>query len=117
MLELSVRHFWVRLMNNKNSAMTIHAERDSVCMGDDCNAPNARELPYSSDEHISAFLINTVAKYVPNVTNSTWVIISGTGDEIGYIIFDKNSKVNYTLATKRDIYVYELDDSIFCRLK
>ena len=49
MLELSVRHSWVRLMNNKDSVMTIHAERDSVCMGDDCNAPNARELPYSSD--------------------------------------------------------------------
>lgn len=110
--------FWAKLMSKKNkkSALrTIHAERDSVCMGDDCNAPNTEEIPYNPNECLYEFLVNRVAKYVPAITNSVWVITSGAGKEVGYITFYKNCDVTCTLATKRDIYVYELGGSIFCR--
>ncbi len=100
--------------NKRNKKGTIHAERSSVCMGDDCNAPNAEELLYNSDECLYEFLVNKVAKYVPNCTESVWVITSGN-KKIGYITFDKNCDVTCTLATNRDIYVYELGGSIFCR--
>lgn len=44
----------------------IHIERESVCMGDDCNAPNAKELEYEVDEYLSDFM-ETVARYVPSM--------------------------------------------------
>lgn len=34
----------------------IYAERDSVCMGDDCNAPNAQYLDYETNKPLSEFM-------------------------------------------------------------
>lgn len=101
-------------MHKRNNPMTIHAERDSVCMGDDCNAPNAEELPYNSDECLYEFLVNRVAKYVPKCTESVWVILNYSNKEVGYITFDKNCDTTCTLAIK-NTYVYKLGGSIFCR--
>lgn len=36
---------------------TIKATRESVCMGDDCNAPNARELDYKPDQLFSEMAV------------------------------------------------------------
>lgn len=102
-------------MSKKNKQMTILAERDSVCMGDDCNAPNSEEIPYNSDECLYDFLVNRLAKYVPAITNSIWIILNYRNKEVGYITFDENCEITCTLATKRNIYVYELGGSIFCR--
>lgn len=100
---------------NRNKQRTILATRSSVCMGDDCNAPNAEELSYTAYECLYEFLVKRVAKYVPKCTESVWVILNYANQEIGYITFDKNCDVTCTLATNRDIYVYELGGSIFCR--
>ena len=43
---------------------TIHLERQSVCMGDDANAPNAKELGYEQDMLLSEFL-DVIAKNIP----------------------------------------------------
>lgn len=101
--------------NKRNNTRTIHAERDSVCMADDCNAPNTRELSYSAYECLYEFLVNKVAKYVPKCTESVWVILNYAKQEVGYITFNENCDVSCMLVSNRDIYVYELGGSIFCR--
>lgn len=101
--------------NKRNKQMTILAERDSVCMGDDCNAPNTQELSYTAYECLYEFLLNKVTKYVPKCTSSVWIILNYVNQEVGYITFDENCEITCTLATKRNIYVYELGGSIFCR--
>lgn len=102
-------------MSKKNKQRTIIATRSSVCMADDCNAPNTRELFYTAYECLYEFLLNKVTKYVPKCTCSVWVIFDYTNKEVGYITFDENCEATCMLATKRDIYVYELGGSIFCR--
>lgn len=92
---------------------TIHAERDSVCMGDDCNAPNARELNYASNEYLSEFM-DSVAKYVPSMKNVVWSVAC-KDRTIAYLIFDENEEYKYELAVP-DMKVSELDGKkIYCR--
>lgn len=55
---------------NADGKLRIRAERDSVCMGDDCDAPNTRYLDYGPDERLSEFM-DSVANYVPLMT-WTW---------------------------------------------
>lgn len=83
-------------------------------MADDCNAPNAKEIPYNLYESLYKFLVKRVTKYVPKCTESVWIILDYTNQEIGYITFDKNCDVTCTPAIK-DTYVYKLGGSIFCR--
>lgn len=46
----------------------IKATRESVCMGDDCDVPNVRELDYKPDQLFSEWL-SVVADYVPTMHN------------------------------------------------
>lgn len=91
----------------------INAERESVCMGDDCNAPNAKELEYSTNELLSDFL-DSVAGYVPSMKNVVWSVVC-KGRTIAYLIFDVNACCKYEL-TIPDMRVSELDEkNIYCR--
>lgn len=91
----------------------IHAERESVCMGDDCNAPNAKELEYTTNELLSD-LLDSVAQYVPSMKNVVWSVIC-KGRTIAYLIFDVNACCKYEL-TISDMRVSELDEKkIYCR--
>ncbi|MGN1458568.1 MAG: hypothetical protein ACI4XP_11575 [Acutalibacteraceae bacterium] len=91
---------------------TIHAERDSVCMGDDCNAPNARDLKYSKNELLSEFM-NSVAKYVPAMKNIVWNVLC-KGQTIAYLMFDENAEYKCEL-TIPDMKVSELaEKKIYC---
>lgn len=42
----------------------IHLERQSVCMGDDATAPNAKELGFSPEMLLSEFL-HVIAESIP----------------------------------------------------
>lgn len=100
-------------MRFRNQVNQVYAERDSVCMADDCNAPNAKKLNYESDELLSHFM-DTVARYVPSVRNSVWSIVC-KGKTIAYLIFDENSGYTHELAAS-DIRVSELaEKKIYCR--
>lgn len=90
----------------------IYAERKSVCMGDDCNAPNAKELYYEDGDRLSDFM-EVVAKYVPSMRNVVWSV--ACADEIiAYLYFDENSGYEFELQVK-DIKVSELvEKKIFC---
>lgn len=54
--------------------MRIHAERDSICMGDDCIAPNASELRCYPDDRLFV-LMDALAGYVPELSNATWDVL------------------------------------------
>lgn len=92
---------------------TVHAERESVCMGDDCNAPNAAELPYKPDELLSEWLDNIVSKYVPAMRNTIWTVQDGA-KILGYLIFDENREHTCEIAVS-DKPVSELQiKSLYC---
>ena len=95
------------------SSMKIKAERDSVCMGDDCNAPNTGYLEYDENELLSVWLMKTVTDYVPHMHECVWSVESNR-KIIGYLICDKNG--NYTVETTcDDEYMGLLNISeIFC---
>lgn len=91
----------------------IYAERDSVCMGDDCNAPNAKYLDYATDELLSEFM-DAVAGYVPSMKDVVWSVVC-KDKTIAYLIFDEDAGYEYELAVS-DIRVSELaEKKIYCR--
>lgn len=91
----------------------IYAERDSVCMGDDCNAPNARYLDYAANELLSEFM-DSVAGYVPSMRDVVWSVVC-KDKTIAYLIFDENDGYEYELAIP-DMRVSELaEKKIYCR--
>lgn len=91
---------------------TIHAERESVCMGDDCKVPNASELPYKPDEMLSEWL-DTVSKYVPAMRDTVWIVQDGA-KILGYVIFDENRGHTCEIAVS-DKLVSELQiKSLYC---
>ncbi len=71
----------------------IKATRDSVCMGDDCNAPNARELDYKPDQRFSEWL-SVVADYVPTMHNVVWSVHCKS-KLLAHLVF--NDKGNFTV--------------------
>lgn len=73
----------------------FHAERQSVCMGDDCNAPNAAELAYDKDMMLSEFM-SVIMKYVPAMRNCRWIVF-----------FDRDKVAVLTGGSDRN-YTYEL---------
>lgn len=92
---------------------TIYAKRDSVCMGDDCNAPNAGKLCYTRNELLSEFM-DSVARYVPSMKNVVWSVIC-KDRTIAYLIFDENAEYKYELAVP-DMKVSDIDvKEIYCR--
>lgn len=91
----------------------IYAERDSVCMGDDCNAPNAKYLDYATDELLSEFM-DAVAGYVPSMKDVVWSVVC-KDKTIAYLIFDEDAGYEYELAVS-DIRVSALaEKKIYCR--
>lgn len=96
-----------------NYEHTILAERESVCMGDDCTAPNASVLAFKPDMFISEWL-NTVADYVPTMHNVVWSVHSHR-KVLGYLIFDTSGDFSIELAVP-DQPMSELGISaVFCR--
>ena len=55
--------------------MNVTVERDSVCMGDDVNAPNTQTLQVSGDVYISQFL-KQLANAMPTVVDSEPIVWS-----------------------------------------
>lgn len=91
----------------------IYVERDSVCLGDDCNAPNAKNLDYEDDERLSDF-IDAVAKYVPTMREVVWSV-SCKDETIAYLIFDENANYKYELSIQ-DVKVSDLvEKKLYCR--
>lgn len=105
--------FIKKAKNQKTGQFTIHAERSSVCMGDDCTAPNPADLEYESSQKLSEFL-PVIAGYVPKMRNAWWDIFSDK-QLLATVYFDAFSKATYKLHG-RDIRIAEIaGKGIFCR--
>lgn len=91
----------------------IYAERDSVCMGDDCTAPNPGNLAYQDDMMLSEF-IPVIMKYLPAMTNCRWIIYFGE-DKTAVLVAGSDKKYSCELLTA-DRKIKELADrEIFCK--
>ena len=53
--------------------MKIRATRDSVCMGDDCNAPHETFPEYVPEQGIMS-LLNAAAEYLPKMSDIVWTV-------------------------------------------
>ena len=97
------------------SGILIHAERDSVCMGDDVMAPNAQDIRFEEDARVCE-LMKWVATYVPAMKNYEWDILCNNM-MIGKLI-SKEDCVYKSQLMINDITLSKLPDKkIFCRIK
>lgn len=90
----------------------VIVKRDSICLADDCTAPNTCEFTFSSDERIKDLIIK-IARYVPEMSDVVWSINS-SGKPIGYVSFCSDSK-KYDLVID-NIRIAELSEkNIYCK--
>lgn len=101
--------------------MKIRARRDSVCMGDDCFAPNEEILTANSDMLLSQWL-PTVEKYVPCMHNVVWTVESGN-TVTAFLVCDDAGVYTSELAVPdgkmaqlgiREIYCRHFHKGSFC---
>lgn len=85
--------------NQEETKMDVTVERDSVCMADDCNAPNTKILQVSGDLYISQFL-KQLTNAMPSVADPepiVWSVHLGqrNGRAIGLIetVYQVRSRV------------------------
>lgn len=91
----------------------IHAERDSVCMGDDVLAPNADDFCFPGDVPVDD-LMQKLCGYVPQMRNVVWEIVCGR-QTIGYLYSGENGEYQYETAGKK-LNISQLPSrSIYCR--
>lgn len=99
--------------------MDVTVERDSVCMGDDVNAPNTQLLQVSGDMYISQFL-KQLANALPTVADPepiVWSVHLGheKGTAIGLI------ETVYQVRSKVTVFVSDLNmqnsgiGKVYCR--
>ncbi len=101
--------------------MIIHGSRDSICYGDDCTAPNARDLECEDDMTLSG-LLEKAAEYVPHYWHEqAWVVTRGNNKNskknmvLGFVVFD-DSDNHYCELAVPDGNVQTIGiDKIFCR--
>ena len=71
----------------------IKVTRDSVCMGDDCNAPNEVIIMVSNRDDLSEVFYK-VSQTLPKMKEVIWPIDTGI-KVLGYIIFDEKGKITF----------------------
>ncbi len=91
----------------------IHAERDSVCMGDDVTAPNAGNFFFLINRNTDA-LAESLAGYVPPMKNVVWEIICGQ-HTIGYLFSDETGKYQYELTASPGRLSDLPSHTVYCR--
>jgi len=91
-------------------------ERDSVCMGDDATAPNARIIGYGPDTRLSQIL-GEIAANIPTVFSNQHTIwaIENNKCPIAYIESNASGHITTHLAAT-DMLISALDNNkVFCR--
>lgn len=90
----------------------IIVKRDSVCMADDCTAPNRCEFTFGQDDTVKELVIK-ISRYVPDMKDVVWSI-NLKGAPIAYVNFcpdDKKFELNIN-----NIKISELEDNnIYCK--
>ena len=97
------------------SGIMIHAERDSVCMGDDVTAPNPMDARFEADVPISG-LMSWLTGYLPAMKNIEWEILCNN-EMIGKIASGEDFAYKSELII-RDTAISELPATeVFCHIK
>ncbi len=81
-------------MNNRY----VSVDRQSICMGDDCTAPNEKLLPIGEKDMLSD-IFRMIKVYLPQMRDVIWAVDSGK-KVIGYIIVGIDGQVQYELCIK-----------------
>lgn len=83
----------------------VRVDRESVCMGDDCTAPNEKLFPVRERDMLSD-IFQMIAGYLPHMRDVVWAVDSGK-KIVGYIVMEMNEQVRYEFC---------LEDQVFCGL-
>ncbi len=84
----------------------IRVDRESVCMGDDCTAPNEKRFPIRESDMLSD-IFQMIAGYLPYMRDVVWAVDSGK-KIVGYIMMDMNGPVRYEFCLEDQVF-YKLD--------
>lgn len=87
----------------------IIVKRDSICMADDCTAPNSCEFTFGSEDRMKDLIIK-ISRYVPEMKDVVWSINSN-GNPIAYVNFCADDK-KFDLITE-NILISELKNTNF----
>ena len=80
----------------------IRVDRESVCMGDDFNAPNEELLDLGDRDKFSDVL-KKVAYYLPQMSDVVWAVDSGK-KVLGYILMDQNRQHRFELCQRDKLF-------------
>lgn len=83
----------------------VRVDRQSICMGDDCTAPNEKLLSVGERDRLSD-IFRMIADYLPQMQDVIWAVDSGK-KVVGYILMAGKEQVRYELCP---------EDQIFCKL-
>lgn len=97
-----------RKMDNKY----IRVGRQSLCMGDDCTAPNEKLILVNKKDMLSDIL-RKVSDCLPQMHNVIWAVCSDR-KVIGYIITGTNKQVQYELCLENQVFCQMDIESPFC---
>ncbi|GEM_PF-4545725 len=86
--------------NSKIKEVKIY--RESICMGDDCNAPHEDTLLIPEDAPLLA-VFEKISEYLPNMSNVVWAIDSGR-KIVGYISTDNLGISQYDICEKNSYF-------------
>ncbi len=95
---------------------SIHLERQSVCMGDDATAPNARDLSFSPDMLLSE-LLNVIAESIPIRFNGQHTIWGVENDKrpVALLETDVEGHYSYELLIE-DMLLRDMERrDVYCR--
>jgi hypothetical protein len=112
--------------NNQNDETLINSnkilvnlDRDSVCMGDDCQSHEVRR---SFDEKMSVVdFLHELSGYVPSMSNVVWAILgsSTTNTVLGYIITNKDCiptiKSEFEKLSLKQLFEAKIGIDVYCR--
>ena len=90
----------------------IRVDRQSVCMGDDYNAPNEKRFPVGAGDLLSD-VFGMIEGYLPQMDDVIWAVDSGK-KVIGYIVVDLYGRARYEFCVEDQLFG-ELDiEALHC---
>lgn len=91
---------------------TIKIDRDSICMGDDCESHE--ELLTINEEMTMISLFEYLAEYVPTMYNVIWAI-RFDNEICGYIINDEKGHSTFEIDYKDQKVIHMKFSEIMCK--
>ncbi|MBK1810238.1 hypothetical protein JHL18_06255 [Clostridium sp. YIM B02505] len=112
--------------NNQNDETLINSnkilvnlDRDSVCMGDDCQSHKIRRS-FEDKMSVEDFL-HELSCYVPSMSNVVWAILcsSTINTVLGYIITNKDCmptiESEFEKHSLKQLFEAKIDIDVYCR--